>query len=491
MEKALYEQLLTYFKFTPTPDQESAFQKLILYLVHEARYEGFLLTGSAGTGKTTMLNALIRLAEDLQIRVVLMAPTGRAAKVMSQKTFRPAATIHKTIYAAERKESGGWNFRRINNTITETIGLFIVDEASMISTLSTDSLHPQDILRDLIDYVFQNQPYHKLLLLGDTAQLPPVGNSQSIALQPDLLKQRYGITMQSIELQTVKRQSMTSGILANAIQLRRSLNPFIHVNENTPTKSAIQLPVLSKKKDVVVLESYNDLIETFLYHFDVNVFESAIVICYSNKLAAQINEAIRYRLFGFDYEEKQLLMPNDWVMMVKNYYSKTYLKLPFIANGEIAKVASVNHNSKHAAFGLNWCEITIDFATEDSDESMLVQSLAVLDLLNNKEASLSKDKMLHIWESRMTQRKELGLAVNKLDMREDEYISAFQLKYGYCITGHKAQGGQWNQVIVCFEPYLFDSTDTQKMIELLRWSYTAVTRATKKLYLLNCPFEIC
>jgi len=425
-----------------------------------------LLTGSAGTGKTFLIKILSRLLRKSGYKVVLLAPTGRAAKVIAKRTGRQSFTIHHHIYNVKEDNWGNARFNLRNNKENSTT-CYIIDEASMIGADSNE-FSSRNLLADLAQYVFGTDEQRKLILIGDPVQLPPVGYPDSPALDPSVLQQQVGLTVFHSHLTEVKRQHIDSGILENAIVLRD-----IYVDETG------EIPQLIPNRDVQLLESPYEALETYMGYFREGDPDRMVFITYSNYHASRINQAVRREIWG----TQELLIPSDQIMVVKNNYTWGDEKLlPFIANGEMGTVRYVNEDSYEEMYGLKWIDVEIEFKTYKGGTITIICKL-VLDLLENKESQLDRAKMNEI----MQYRREIYAGASKTQarqlLRSDPYIHALQVKHGYAITGHKAQGGQWENVIIGFEPNY--SNDYKAY---LRWTYTVFTRAEERLFLLNCPF---
>ncbi len=427
----------------------------------------FLLTGSAGTGKTFLIRILTLLLRKSGYKVILLAPTGRAAKVISKRTKRQAFTIHHHIYNVKEDMGGNASFSlRSNKERTQTC--YIIDEASMIGAHS-DDFSSRNLLSDLMHFVFSEDEQRKLILVGDPVQLPPVGYPDSPALDPYLLRDELFLSVYHAHLTEVKRQHLDSGILENAVLIRD-----VFVDDTG------EVPALIPGRDVQVLDTPYEALETYLGYFQEGNPDRMVFITYSNYQASRVNQAIRREIWG---NTTQLLVPSDLVMVVKNNYAwGDDKKLPFIANGEMGTIRYVHEDSLEHKYGLKWIDVEIEFQTFRGG-TMLVECKIVLDLLENKQPQLDMSVMRQI----MIQRREeyAGLSKNQAQqlLRTDPYIHALQVKYGYAITGHKAQGGQWENVIIGFEPDY--GNDYRAYI---RWAYTVFTRAEERLFLLNCPF---
>jgi exodeoxyribonuclease-5 len=437
-----------------------------------------ILRGAAGTGKTTLLRALVGVLADAERTVVLLAPTGRAAKVLSARTGADAATVHKHIYAAETGRDGGVRFRlRANDDPHGT--WYVVDEASMLSDQydATGAMGTR-LLSDLIEFVLGGEETNRLVFIGDGAQLPPVGSEDSPALRPKYLQQRYALEPRLVDLTEVKRQALESGILLNATQLRA------HLRAPEATDAAAALPPLLARPDLQSVEDYHELAELFYQAYDTNRPEAAVLLTGSNRTAVALNQAVRALIWGHD---PPALAAGDLVLVVKNYYSRRFQSLPFIANGDLGRVVAVWDETHETRYGLEWVKAEVEFL-DVNGKAEAIQTLIPVTLLTSGEAALSSEKSRELWIQRKQDRAEEGLPVKTSDLQADDYLSALQLKFGYALTVHKAQGGQWDRVIVAFEPWLVDRQIQESKRTFLRWAYTAMTRAAHELYLYRSPF---
>ncbi|MBQ8361159.1 MAG: AAA family ATPase [Bacteroidaceae bacterium] len=462
------EEFKKIFGFKPTVEQDEAIQKLSAFVLSSHRQGGFILRGYAGTGKTALIGALVRLLDKLEQRVVLMAPTGRAAKVFSQYAGHAAYTIHKRIYRQKAFNGEGGNFSLADNLTPHT--LFIVDEASMIANdgLSGTAFGTGRLLDDLINYVYAGDGC-RLLLLGDTAQLPPVGEEESPALSGNIIR-GYGMNVEEMDLTQVVRQLDGSGILWNATRLRHLIT----------TNQAWTAPTIRLQgfADIRHLPG-NELIETLEECYANAGYDETMVICRSNKRANVYNNGIRARIL---YRE-EILCSGDLVMIAKNNYfwSEDCKELDFIANGDIAVVHRVRHS--HELYGFQFADVTLRFPDYDDFE---LEANVLLDTLQSDYPALSQEQNCALFNAVMEDYADIPLKQDRMKkMKKDPHFNALQLKYAYAITCHKAQGGQWRKV------FLDQGYITEEMItpEYFRWLYTAFTRATETLYLVNFPKE--
>ncbi len=419
-----------------------------------------ILKGYAGTGKTTLVGALVKVLAAERKPVVLLAPTGRAAKVLASYAGRSASTIHRRIYRSNEEEGGG----RLQVAVNKDAGaLFIVDEASMIGrgTLGDGPFGGGDLMQDLFEHIY-SVPGTRVLLIGDPAQLPPVGSDHSPALEPKEL-QAFGLTAGALELTDVVRQASASGILVNATALREILL------EEKPMPRFVQgFP------DVIRLDGFDlqDALET-AYGQDGD--DEVCLICRSNKRAFQYSQQVRSRIHGYEEE----VCPGDRLMVVKNSYfwAGKNGKAELIANGEPMVVQRVY--GVEEVHGLRFVDLTVSWWNGNEERELDVK--VMLDVLSMEAPALPGARLRLLRESLFNSYTSPTKAERMRQLREDPYAQALQVKYAYAVTAHKAQGGQWNTVFVD-QGYV-----TEEMMdrEYVRWLYTAITRAGKRLYLLN------
>ncbi|MDX2061924.1 MAG: AAA family ATPase [Bacteroidia bacterium] len=461
--------------FEPTHDQRRAFEAVARLLLTQEAGACLVLQGAAGTGKTSLLKAVVAVLYELEAHVVLMAPTGRAAKVLAGRTGQEASTLHKVIYDTETSLSGSVRYRPRRNSDPQD-AVYIVDEASMIGEDRGES--GGSLLHDLVGYVYGEEPGRKLIFLGDPYQLPPVGAPDSPALAVSYLRRNYGLVAGKVQLTEVRRQGVGSGILQVATALREAQDRVREAGEVGPLPTVPHLP------DVLALPDTQAVVDTFLERYDPDDPDSVVAVCYSNGIAAQLNAAIRQRL----YDDPEPLVKGDRVMVVKNFYRQSFHALPFIANGDMGLVTRTFPETADEKFGQRWLEALVAFQ-EPSGRVVDLSATVPTSLLLGKAPNLTSAELKAIWDGRL---EELARASDKKpdrkDLKADPYLGALQLKFGYAITGHKAQGGQWRTVIVVFEPYLVNRHLAEDPVGFLRWSYTALTRASEVLYLYNSPF---
>ena len=458
--------LLQQFPFETTDGQRVLLHKLSEFILGNNLDNIFVIKGYAGTGKTTIVRSLVKSMPAVGGKTVLLAPTGRAAKVLSNYTEKQAFTIHKKIYYRRPNDDGGFAFTLQQNLHTDTV--FIIDEASMISSsggLSGGMFAGGSLLDDLVSYVF-NGTNCKLIFIGDTAQLPPVGLDVSPALDFEFLKASYSFKVDWYELTEVVRQTEQSGILTNATIIR---------NQIKNDKQAKPNFVLNNFKDVVRLGG-DELEDALNSAYNKYGAEDTMVICRSNKRANIFNQQIRTRI---RWQEDEL-STGDYMMVVKNNYFwlKDESKAGFIANGDIIKLTSVGkiqemHGFKFADVRMKM----IDYPDEPELETRLL-----LDTIMSDSPSLSQEDNKRLYTSVSADYADIADRRMRLKkVKEDGFFNALQVKFAYAVTCHKAQGGQWDCVFV-EQGYL---TDEMINTEYMRWLYTAVSRAKTKLYLVN------
>ena len=464
--KFFENQLYTHFHLNPTQGQKSLFRKLSDFMEEKDEKCIFLLKGYAGTGKTTVLDAFIKSAPSLGYQTVLMAPTGRAAKVMNQYTGRYATTIHRSIYTqSEDSITGAMNFRLQKNKAEDTV--FIVDEASMITELR--ELGTNGLLRDLVAFVFESFS-NKLVLIGDDAQLPPIGLDTSPALDLQHLEGFFHAKVFTETLTEVMRQESQSGILNNATELRRILN-----EENIAVR-------LNTKGFRDFFKMSSERIEDGLrYAYEKYGQENTIVITQSNKNAVLYNQLIRYRI---NYSESEI-DNGDILMVVRNNYNTLgpESRAGFLANGEFVKVIHLGREEKMHGFRFQQANLALVDYPEDPEFDTLI----MLDTLYSNSPSLTQEQNQALYESVVEDYQWVKTAKERKKMiREDKYLNALQVKFAYALTCHKSQGGQWP--IVFIDQYWIRDKIQNK--EFVRWLYTAVTRGIHEVYLVNFQPEL-
>ncbi len=461
-KEEFHQHLIQNLGHVPTEGQERVIQALGKYLfTPDDRI--LLIKGYAGTGKTSLVASLVKSLVHYRFKSVLLAPTGRAAKVLSRYSASDAYTIHKKIYRQKTVIDGFGEFELGPNLLRNT--LFIVDEASMISnqSLELSIFGSGRLLDDLISFVFSGSGC-KLILLGDDAQLPPVGFDQSDALDPKYLE-RYGFPVDEFYLDEVVRQSLDSGILYNATALRKKIKPDVH---GFPGLMAEDFPDFVS----VTGENLTDMLETSYSRVGQ---EETIVLCRSNKLANRYNKGIRSTILQYDEDIRM----GDLVMVVKNNYHwlKDSKEIDFIANGDILEINRVRGSRE--LYGFDFRDLEVRFTDY---RVMEFEAKALLDTLYTDGPGLEKDRNRKFFADVSEDYQHMKGKKHKADaIRDDPFYNALQLKFAYAITCHKAQGGQWKHV------YIDQGWQTEENLnrEYYRWLYTAITRATEKVFLVN------
>lgn len=460
----LTSDILSRIKEKPTLSQERLAETLAAFTMHQKDDTLLIVRGYAGTGKTTEISAYVKMLKEMSLKSVLMAPTGRAAKILTSYSGEQAYTIHKKIYRQRSSKDGFGRFVLDHNLHTNTV--FIVDEASMISNQKQEGsiFGSGCLLDDLIEYVYNGKGC-KLILVGDTAQLPPVGLDISPALNKNIVM-LYSDNILEDELQEVVRQTKESGILHNASVIRKRI-----------AKQDFSLPILQigDFEDIVRIGGH-DLIEMIAMSYDKYGLEETIVVSRSNKRSNQYNIGIRNSILGRDEE----LKAGDLLMVVKNNYFwlKDDSKIDFIANGDIIEVLRIyNYQELYGYRFADCCVRLIDFGIEANVK-------LILNVLYEDGPALSGEKNKELFYKILEDYTELKSKKKKYEsVRNNEHFNAIQVKYAYAVTCHKSQGGQWKSVFID-QGYIEKENIT---IEYFRWLYTALTRATEKIYLVNFP----
>lgn len=464
----LSQQIKRNFLYKPTSEQEITIDSFVNFLFSPKVDTIFLLKGYAGTGKTTLISALVKTLDQLKQKCVLLAPTGRAAKVFSHYAGHSAYTIHRKIYRQRTFSNELDNFVMNANLHQHT--LFIVDEASMIANegLSGGMFGTGRLLDDLIHYVYAGQGC-RLMLIGDTAQLPPIGEEESPALSASMLE-GYGLEVTEYCLTQVVRQEQDSGILYNATSLRQ----YIAEEEyfSLPRIKADGFP------DIRII-SGGELIDTINECYDKAGMDETMIICRSNKRANLYNKGIRNTIL---YREDEL-NTGDLLMVAKNnyYWGADCKEMDFIANGDIAVVRRVRRT--HEMYGFRFADVTLCFP-DYNDLELDVKIL--LDTLHSDAPALTREESERLFQAVQEDYGDITVKRERMKkIKEDTWYNALQVKYAYAVTCHKAQGGQWQRVFVD-QGYM-----TEEMLtpDYYRWLYTAFTRATEVLYLVNWPEE--
>lgn len=460
-----YSLIKQQFPFTPTPKQDVVLLQLSEFIFNTDPKALYVLKGYAGTGKTTIVSTLVNNLWKIKKSAVLMAPTGRAAKVISNYSKKEAFTIHRKIYFPKKEKSGGVKFVLQPNKHKNTI--FIVDESSMIPDTPGESklFENGSLLDDLMHYVYGGHNC-KLLLIGDTAQLPPVKLDLSPALEPRTLALNYNKEVVQVELDEVVRQEQDSGILYNATQLRESLSDTFFDTFKFQLKNF---------SDVVRLIDGQEIMDAINDAYSTLGNEETAIIVRSNKRANLYNQQIRSRILFNENE----LTAGDYLMVVKNNYFwvKPSSEAGFIANGDIIEVLEIFAFKE--LYGFRFAEVKVRMV--DYPRMKPFETVLLLDTIAAETPSLSYDDSNKLYQNVMEDYQDETSNYKKfMSVKKNTFFNALQVKFSYAITCHKSQGGQWHTVFV-EQPYLPNGID----VDYLRWLYTAVTRAKEKLYLIG------
>lgn len=459
-------QILSQFPFIPTTSQLTLVNKLSQFLLKQDDNALFVLKGYAGTGKTSLVSIFVNNLYKIHKKFVLLAPTGRAAKVFSGYSGKKALTIHKKIYLLTTGSDG--NFRLVLSENKHQDTIFMVDEASMIpdnvSAPDFGLFSSRSLLNDLITYVY-NGKRNTLILVGDTAQLPPVGMDESPALNIEYLKSSFQLDIQTFEMKEVVRQSLKSGILANATNLRNIL-------DNEERRLTIQLENFPDLENITGSE-LEDVLNTA---YTNSGKEETIIITRSNKRANIFNQEIRNRILFMENE----INAGDHLMIVKNNYFwiDKDSQPGFLANGDIIQIQRIEKYENY--YGFHFADISIKLLDYPNEKEITVKIL--LDTLKSEGPSMSQKENQQLFEEVLKDYDDIPSRRKKIEqVKNSPFYNALQVKFAYALTCHKTQGGQWETVFID-QGYL---TDAHINKEYYRWLYTAFTRATKKLYLIN------
>ena len=474
--QSLYQLLTRSFGFVPTEGQRTVLYHLAAFLLSEKPSPTYLLQGYAGTGKTTLVTTLVKTLPMIGMWYQLMAPTGRAAKVLSGYTGKNASTIHRKIYRFQQYADGSLRMTRAENKAKNT--LFIVDECSMISDERSNG---RSLLDDLINYVFSGDNC-KLLLIGDNAQLPPVGLENSPANDINVLKHGFGLTVAAYELTEVMRQEEESGILWNATALRRMVGTHcVRPLSSDACNTSLQLFNVNGFHDIHRIEP-QEFEELLWQKFGDKTSNEAVIICRSNKRANMYNQAVRARIL----QEEGEISTGDKLMVVKNNYFWTDedQKISFIANGDMIELMRINNTEE--MYGFHFADVEIQLTDYQEEPNLSVKIL--LETLTSDSPALTQEESDRLYHAVEEDYMDIP---NRRDrckaMRQNPYFNALQVKFGYALTCHKTQGGQWPTVFL--DAPFFPDVETHGRASLqvsdLRWFYTAVTRAQKQLYFVN------
>ena len=474
IQDELKYRILQTFGLVPTEEQEHALDVFSLFMTDREEHVVMILRGAAGTGKTSLAGAIVKALVSLSQKLILLAPTGRAAKVFSLHAGHAAYTIHRRIY--RQKSAGSLSAFTLNDNLNRDT-LFVVDEASMIANqgYGESAFGSGCLLDDLMQFVY-NGMNCRLLLIGDKAQLPPVGEDESPALSTNMLR-GYGMKVYECDLNQVLRQSEESGILWNATRIRGIWSEERGVR--------ILLPQIRFKgfADIQVVPG-DELIESLSSSYSRVGMDETMVITRSNKRANIYNQGIRNTIL--DREDE--LCRGDLLMIVKNNYfwsqetgvgNQESGGIDFIANGDLAVVQRVRHI--HELYGFRFAEVTMQFPDYDDFE---LTAIVILDSITTEAPALTREQQEHLYNAVLEDYADIPHMADRIKkLKTDRYYNALQVKFAYAVTCHKAQGGQWSHI------YLDQGYMTDDMLtpDYIHWLYTAFTRATEKLFLVNWP----
>lgn len=464
----LKEQIKENFQYEPTSEQEEVLKLLINFLLSPAENEVFILRGYAGTGKTSLVSAIVKTWNKFNKELLLLAPTGRAAKVFSSYAQHVANTIHRVIYRQEGDFLENGNFELGYNRHKETV--FFVDEASMIANQDS-SLSPFGsgrLLEDLIHFVFSGKKC-KLILLGDQAQLPPVGSENSVALNKEFIE-GFGLTVHEYDMRQVVRQELESGILWNATQIR-----YLIAKEDTTHFPQITTKNFSDIKVIDGIEMMDDLATAY----SRDGLDETVIVCRSNFAANLYNQGVRNRIL---FREDELNTGDSLMVVRNNYFWKdSQAGIDFLANGELITIERIKNI--YSLYDFKFAEVTISLPNYDKVE---LDVILLLDTLHTKTASLSQEDYNKLFQHITADYANLKTKKELIDkLKANEHLNALQVKYAYAITCHKAQGGQWKSVFIDHGGIRKENIGSQ----YYKWLYTAITRATEHVYLINFPKE--
>lgn len=456
------------FPFMPTPEQDGAIRSFVNFLTDREPHVLMILRGSAGTGKTSLAGAIVKTLVQMKQKVMLLAPTGRAAKVFSMNSEgHPAFTIHRKIYRQRTFDGSGGVFNINDNLHADT--LFMVDEASMVANegMNETAFGTGRLLDDLVKYVYQGRNC-RMVLMGDKAQLPPIGEEESPALLTQVME-GYGLKVYECDLNQVLRQSEGSGILYNATLIRR----MITHDEMT----ALPQICFAGFADIRMIPG-DELIESLNSSYSEVGMDETMVVTRSNKRANIYNQGIRNTVLG----REEQLTTGDMLMIVKNNYywtEKEKSPISFLANGDRARIQRVRNI--HNMYGFTFADVWLQFPDYENHE---LQATVILDSLLTEAPALTPDQSEKLFNLVLEDYEDVPLKADRMKaIKTDAYFNAIQIKYAYAVTCHKAQGGQWEHV------YLDQGYITDEMLtpDYIHWLYTAFTRARSKLFLVNWP----
>lgn len=477
-------EVVSRLPYVPNEQQQALVGALARFVCSPSPEPAFIVNGYAGTGKTSLVGALVGALEAVGRKAVLLAPTGRAAKVFSANSGgHPAFTIHRKIYRHAFGEGGAGGFGAPMPAQNRERGaVFIVDEASMIGTADE---HGNSLLHDLITFVYTGADC-RLILLGDTAQLPPVGSDRSPAMKPDVLR-GLGLRVSAATLTATARQAADSGILFNATRLRRTMAACAAAStgqapadgaEGEPP-AAVPLPRLRAPMHDVAVVDPADLPDLLSAAYSRDGIENTILITRSNRRAADYNASIRAQVL---YREEELSRDDLLIVAKNHYFRRKTAGVDFIANGDVVTVEKVY--GTETRYGLRFADVSLRLPDSEPFDIKII-----LDTLASAEAAMGQQQWQALYNGILNDDERFGAAPpsERLGaLRSDPYWNALQVKYGYAVTCHKAQGGQWTNVFVDLAYIPADALG----LSLYRWLYTAVTRARMRLYLIAPPDEL-
>lgn len=462
----LGEEIMACMDYSPNDEQTTLIAAFAHFCLNSADTKSvFLLNGYAGTGKTSLTGAMVKALTARGMKTILLAPTGRAAKIFNEYSGHAAFTIHRKIYRQRQYMDEGFGLAENKHTNT----LFIVDEASMISNTAGEGAFfgTGRLLDDLITYVYSGKGC-RLVLMGDAAQLPPVGQIESPALQASTLS-AYGLKVYNVYLKQIARQAQQSGILFNATILRRNMDSQMLVAPHLQLKQFADIEAVSSE---FLMEKISDC-------YDNGGLNDTIVVTRSNRRATMFNGGIRNQIL---YREDELVNGDMLIVSKNNYHwAANYDNMDFIANGDVVCIKRVWGEIEHR-YGLRFANVTVEFPDHDNTE---IDVKIILDRLLSDTPALSQEqneKMYNEIMESLTGDKRHRYAA----LKQDPYFNALQVKYAYAVTCHKAQGGQWRNVFIDMGGIMPDAMGT---MDFYRWLYTAITRARNNVFLINSPLE--
>ena len=465
--KEIRSYLVNKFTYLPTNSQIKAIGLLIDFIISKHTDEIFILKGYAGTGKSSLVGHIVSNISKLNFKTLLLAPTGRAAKVFSNYSKKKAKTIHKQIYFTKTESSGVIKFNLKMNMHKNC--LFIIDESSMISggNKKLNLFQNNSLLDDLVKYVYSGKNC-KLIFVGDPAQLPPINLLKNPALDKKYLFKKFEKNIYEFELKDIVRQEKKSSILINAVKIRDTI-----FNENL---NQFKFPK-TDKNEFIRLNDSNDVFESIDNLFNSSIKSDSVVIVRSNKRANQFNSQIRSKILFF---ESDINVGEEFMVVKNNYFWLTNDSDPgFIANGDLIRVIKII--SRHELYNYNFIKVIIelvDYPDENSFETILL-----INTLNSESPSLTSQESKKLYDEIQKDYLNINSKYKRfLLTKKNPFFNALQIKYSYAITCHKAQGGQWSNVFIEY-PYLPNGPTK----DFFRWLYTAITRSKKRIFLIGFP----